>query len=78
MVSDASDFTVGAVLQQRIGDSWEPLAFFSKKLSGAEEKYGAYDRQLLAIYLAVKHFRHMVEARTFTIYTEHKPITFAF
>jgi len=78
IVSDASDFTVGAVLQQRIGDSWEPLAFFSKKLSGAEKKYGAYDRELLAIYLAVKHFRHMVKARTFTIYTDHKPITFAF
>ena len=40
--------------------------------------YGAYDRELLAVYLAVKHFRHMVEARSFTIYTDHKPITYAF
>ena len=27
------------------------------------QKYSAYDRELLAIYEAVKHFRHMLEAR---------------
>jgi cleavage and polyadenylation specificity factor subunit 1 len=26
----------------------------------------------------VKHFRHMLEARHFTIFTDHKPLTFAF
>lgn len=75
---DASDFTVGAVLQQRTGNAWQPLAFFSKKLSSTERNYGAYDRELLAIYMAIKHFRHMVEGREFAIYTDHKPITFAF
>jgi cleavage and polyadenylation specificity factor subunit 1 len=48
-----------------------------KKLNPAQQKYSAYDRELLAIYEAVKHFRHMVEARHFTIFTEHKPITYA-
>lgn len=76
--SDASDFAVGAVLQQKVDGHWQPLDFFSKKLSPTESNYGAYDRELLAIYLAVKHFRHMVEARSFTIYTDHKPITYAF
>lgn len=28
---DASDQAVGAVLQQRLNDTWHPLAFFSKK-----------------------------------------------
>jgi cleavage and polyadenylation specificity factor subunit 1 len=26
----------------------------------------------------VKHFHHMLEARHFTVFTDHKPITFAF
>lgn len=78
IVSDASDTAVGATLQQLVNTEWQPLAFFSKKLSVTESKYGAYDRELLAIYLAVKHFRHMVETRDFTIFTDHKPITFAF
>ena len=78
LFTDASDFTVGAALQQYVDGAWEPLAFFSKKLSSAERKYATYDRELLAIYLAIKHFRHMVEARHFTVFTDHKPITFAF
>lgn len=75
---DASDFTIGAALQQRVGEDWQPLAFFSRKLNTTERNYGAYDRELLAIYAAIKHFRHMVEGRTFTVFTDHKPITFAF
>jgi hypothetical protein len=69
---------MGAVLQQRVQHAWQPLAFFSKKLSPAQQKYSAYDRELLAIYEAVKHFRHMLEARHFIIFTDHKPITYAF
>jgi cleavage and polyadenylation specificity factor subunit 1 len=52
--------------------------FFSKKLNPAQQKYSAYDRELLAIYEAVKHFRHMLEARHFNIFTDHKPITYSF
>ena len=76
--TDASDVAIGAVLQQKIRGDWQPLGFFSKKLSTAEVKYGAYDRELLAMYKSVKHFRHMVEGRTFTIYTDHKPLIYAF
>jgi cleavage and polyadenylation specificity factor subunit 1 len=32
----------------------------------------------MAIYEAVKHFRHMLEACHFTILTDHEPITYAF
>jgi hypothetical protein len=68
---------MGAVLQQRVQNAWQPLAFFSRKLSPSQQKYSAYDRELLAIYQAVKHFRHMLEVRHFIIFTGHKPITFA-
>jgi cleavage and polyadenylation specificity factor subunit 1 len=78
LVTDASTSAMGAVLQQRVKNAWQPLAFFSKKLNPAQQKYSAYDRELLAIYEAVKHFRHMLEARHFTIFTDHKPITYAF
>ena len=78
LVTDASDTAIGAVLQQMKGNGWQPLAFFSRKLNPAQVKYSPYDRELLAIYEAIKHFRHMVEARDFTIYTDHKPVTFGF
>ncbi|BHF70504.1 hypothetical protein SprV_0301355500 [Sparganum proliferum] len=77
LMVDASTVAVGAVLQQHINDSTRPLAFFSKKLSLTETRYSTFGRELLAIYLAVKHFRHFLEGRDFTIFTDHKPLTFA-
>ena len=74
----SSDFTIGAVLQQSTKASWEPLAFFSRKLNTFERKYSAYDRELLSIYESVKHFLYMLEARVFTIFTYHKPLTYSF
>jgi len=69
---------MGAVLQQRVQGSWQPLAFFAQKLSLVQQKYNMYDRDLLAIYEAVKYSCHMLEARNFTVLTDHKPLTFTF
>ena len=74
---DASESHVGAVFQQRAGESWFPLSFYSRKLTDAEKKYSAFDRELLAAYSAVRHFRFMLEGRDFTLFTDHKPLTFA-
>lgn len=80
IVTDASDTSIGAVLQQRKKNhtDWEPLGFFSHKLSSSQVKYSPYDRELLAVYEAIKYFRHMIEAKTFTIFTDHKPLIYAF
>jgi len=69
---------MGAILQLRVQDIWQLLNFFSRKLSPAQQKNSAYDRELLAIYEAMRYFRHMLEAWHFTILTDHKPLTFAF
>lgn len=78
LVVDASDFAVGGVLQQVVNGQVQPLGFFSRKLINAEMRYSCYDRELLAIYSAVKYFRHMIEGRECVVYTDHKPLTFAF
>ena len=75
---DASSTAVGGALEQYINGQWQPLAFFSRNLKPAETRYSAFDRELLAMYLAVRHFRYFLEGRLFHIYTDHKPITFAF
>ena len=70
---DASELAVGAVL---VHGSWKPLGFFSKQLRPAEKKYSAFDRELLALYLGVRHFRYFLEGQSFVAYTDHKPLTF--
>ncbi|GFU88589.1 retrovirus-related Pol polyprotein from transposon 17.6 [Trichonephila clavipes] len=75
---DASDYAIGGALHQVVDSELQPLAFFSRKPTSSEKSYSAYDRELLAIYSATRHFRFMLEARDFTVFTDHKPLTYAF
>ncbi|GFT73369.1 retrovirus-related Pol polyprotein from transposon 17.6 [Trichonephila clavipes] len=75
---DASDYAIGGALHQVVDSELQPLAFFSRKLTSSEKSYSAYDRELLAIYSAIRNFRYMLEARDFTVFTDHKPLTYAF
>jgi len=75
---DASNTHVGGVLQQRDRrGALRPLGFFSVKLDTAQRKYSAFDRELLACYLSIRHFRWCVEGRQLHVLTDHKPLTFA-
>jgi hypothetical protein len=67
--TDASNYTIGAVLQQLINGNWSPIAYFSKKLQ--PWRYSTFNRELLAVYLAM-------EGREFHILTDHRPPTFSF
>ena len=77
IATDASDIAVGAVLQQYVKGERKPISFFSKTMKPAERRYSTFDRELLAIYLAIKYFKHYVEGRHFHVITDHKPLTFA-
>ncbi|CAG4987669.1 unnamed protein product [Parnassius apollo] len=74
--SDASDLSAGAVLQQYSNGKWQPLGYFSKKFSDTQRNYSTFDRELLAIYMAIKHFRKTFEGRNLIVFTDHKPLTY--
>ncbi|CAI2738532.1 unnamed protein product, partial [Dicrocoelium dendriticum] len=76
--TDASSSAVGAVLQQLVDNEFQPLSFFSRKLQPAQVRYSTFGRELLAMYLVVKHFRHLLEGRRFILLTDHKPLVYAF
>ncbi len=79
LLVDASSKHIGAALQQRPYPAapWQPLGFFSRKLDATQVKYSAFYRELLACVSGFRHFRHLLEGRQFTIYTDHKPLTYA-
>lgn len=78
LTTDASTTAVGAVLFQLIDGVHKPLGFFSKKLNPTQQRYSTYDRELLAMYLAVKHFRHLLEGQAeVVLFTDHKALTYA-
>ena len=57
MVTDASGVAIGSALHQKINGEFQPVAFFSRRLTGAQKSYSAFDRELLAAYLSVIHFK---------------------
>lgn len=78
LFTDASSVHVGSCLQQKVGDQWQPLAYFSKKITEKQALWPAYYRELLGVYESVQHFRHLFEVQHVTIYTDHKPLIYAF
>ncbi|KAL0165771.1 hypothetical protein M9458_037615, partial [Cirrhinus mrigala] len=77
---DASTTEGGAVLSQAVGEHvlLHPCAFYSRKLSLAEQNYDVGNRELLAIKLALEEWRHWLEGSThpFTIITDHKNLQY--
>ena len=58
--TDASGFAIGACLMQDHGNGLQPVAFMSKKLLAAEKNYPTHHKELLAIVVALKQWRHLV------------------
>ncbi len=52
----------------------QPLAFFSKALHPTERRYSTFGRELLVVYLSVKHSRYCVEGGRLIIIIDHKPL----
>ena len=77
LTTDASSVAVGAVVEQTVMGVTQPLGFFSRKLRPAETRYSTFDRELLAVYLALRHFKHLLEGSPFTILTDHRPLVHA-
>ena len=74
LTTDASNSAVGAVLEQKGSNGWEPLAFYSAKLQEHQRLWPPYDRELLAAFKATRHFRPMIEGRAFTLFTDHQSL----
>lgn len=78
LMTDASHSCLGAVLQEKTNDGWKALGFNPKGLNETQKKYSTFDRELLGIYMAIRHFQRLGGGRQFTIFTDHKPLTSAF
>ena len=76
LTTDASEVGLGAVLQQEHDDGVHPVAYLSKKLLPAEEKYPTHDRELLAIVYALKTWRPYLHGAAFRVQTDHHPLKY--
>jgi len=76
--TDTSDYTLGTVLSQKQDNKWHPVAFLSKSLNEAERNYEIYDKEMLAIMVALDEWRHhLLGAKLqFEIWTDHQNLMY--
>ena len=69
--TDASDYGIGGVLSQCIEGTEHVIAYYSKSLNPAQQKYCTTRRELLAIVATLDHFKGYVWGPKFLVHTDH-------
>jgi hypothetical protein len=76
LATDASTIGIAGVLLQKVADKPEqPLAFFSRKLSHAEQNYSTIEQEALAIIWSLDRCRPFITGHI-TILTDHSNLQF--
>ena len=78
-MTDASLFAAGAILLQAdTNGDLHPCTYFSRTFLPAERNYDIYDRELLAVILALTEWRQYVQGtpHPVTIITDHKNLSY--
>ena len=79
MESDCSGYALGGCLSQFDNNGrLKPIAYFSRRLNGAEVNYPIYDKEMLAIISCLKEWQAELQSvsKPFKIITDHKNLNY--
>ncbi|GBG79447.1 hypothetical protein CBR_g29594 [Chara braunii] len=74
LTTDASQYGIGAVLQQDDGNGLRPVEFMSKKIKTQKLQDSTYEKELYALVSALKHWKHFLLGRHFKIFSDHSTL----
>jgi len=78
VVTDASEYAIGAALMQMKGNKLFPITFASKVLNPTEARRPIIRKEAYAIVFALKKFRYIILGYKIIILTDCKPLKFIF
>ena len=73
--TDGSQFGIGAVLSQVQNGTERVIAYASKSLNKAQQRYCTTFIELLAVVTFIRHFRHYLWGQHFIVRTDHASLT---
>ena len=71
LTTDASEYAIGAVLTQEIDKMDMPIAYYSKIMTGIEQRYEVTEKECLAVLYAINNFRPYLYGREFILACDH-------
>ncbi|GBG78058.1 hypothetical protein CBR_g25995 [Chara braunii] len=74
VTTDASQFGIGAVLQQDDGDGLRLLEYYSKRMPSHKVATSTYMRELYALREALAYWKHYLLGRQFKVYSDHQTL----
>ncbi|GBG93002.1 hypothetical protein CBR_g58140 [Chara braunii] len=72
ITTDASQYGIGAVLQQDDGNGYRPVEFMSARMPCEKVATSTYERELYALIQALDHWKHYLLGRHFKVYSDHE------
>ncbi|GJJ71586.1 hypothetical protein EMPS_03936 [Entomortierella parvispora] len=82
VATDASNVGIASALYQKVRNEskkkWENryISFMARSLQDRERRYSATQKELLGIVFALTKFHYYLWGRHFTLYTDHRALTF--
>ncbi|EEC04541.1 polyprotein of retroviral origin, putative [Ixodes scapularis] len=76
LTTDASEHAVGACLSQESQEGEKPIAFLSKKLTAAQSKWSAVEREAFAVVWALGRLDTWLFGSKVKVRTDHNPLTY--
>ena len=75
LYTDASDTAIGGILSQSHDSCETVICYWSRQLTKAERNYSTVEREALAAVAAIKEFYPYLYGFSFTLVTDHNPLT---
>lgn len=76
VMTDASDYGIGAYIYQTIDGQERPIIFMSKALHGAQLAWSVVEKEAYAIFHTLQTYEYLLRDNKFLLKTDHKNLTY--